>query len=188
MSLKLNLRKDELIAIAEEMGLTVPDKAKVVDLKALIESSDVYRDDIELVHNLIDTILEEKREKSERDKREYEIEKIKLAQLEKQLEIENARKNLVNTSQATEIVEPGSLTDNLESLIKSVKTLSIPVPVRSESFKLFFHSLEKAFQNKSVPNELKAEILLNILGERVNNLLAYVSQEDLCDYENIKQC
>ncbi|GBN77428.1 hypothetical protein AVEN_215952-1 [Araneus ventricosus] len=187
MSLKLNLRKDELIAIAEEMGLTVPDKAKVVDLKALIESSDVYRDDIELVRNLIDNILEEKREKSERDRREYEIEKIKLAQLEKQLEIENARKNLVNTSQATEIVEPGSLTDNLESLIKSVKTLTIPVPVRSESFNLFFHSLEKAFQNKSVPNELKAEILLNILGERVNNFLAYVSQEDLCDYEKIKQ-
>ncbi|GBM07056.1 hypothetical protein AVEN_271808-1, partial [Araneus ventricosus] len=52
---------------------------------------------------------------------------------------------------------------------------------------LFFHSLEKAFQNKSVPNELKAEILLNILGEKVNNLLAYVSREDLCDYEKIKE-
>ncbi|GBN94725.1 hypothetical protein AVEN_261373-1, partial [Araneus ventricosus] len=127
MSVKLNLKKDELIAIAEEMGLTVPDKAKVVDLKALIESSDVYRDDIELVRNLIDNILEEKREKlerekleSERDKREceLELEKIRLAQFEKQLEIENATRDLANTSQATEIVEPGSLTDNLESLIK----------------------------------------------------------------------
>ncbi|GBM76027.1 hypothetical protein AVEN_47005-1, partial [Araneus ventricosus] len=187
MSVKLNLRKDELIAIAEEMGLMVPDKAKVVDLKALIESSDVYKDDIELVRNLVDGILEEKREKSEREKREYEIEKIKLAQLEKQLEIANARENLASISQTTEIREPGSLTNNLESLIKSVKTLTIPVPVRSESFNLFFHSLEKAFQNKSVPNELKAEILLNILGEKVNNLLAYVSREDLCDYEKIKE-
>ncbi|GBO21357.1 hypothetical protein AVEN_263251-1 [Araneus ventricosus] len=195
MSLKLNLRKDELVAIAEEMGLMVPDKAKVVDLKALIESSDVYRDDIELVRNLIDNILEEKREKlerdkqreeleSERDKRENEIEKIKL---EKQLEIENARKNLADTSQANEIGEPGSLNDNLEILIKSIKTLTIPLSVRSESFNLLFHSLEKAFQNKSVTNELKAEILLNILGEKVNDLLAYVSQEDLCDYEKIKQ-
>ncbi|GBN18915.1 hypothetical protein AVEN_103327-1 [Araneus ventricosus] len=142
MSVKLNLNKDELIAIAEEMGLTVPDKAKLVDLNSLIESSDVYRDDIELVRNLIDNILEEKREKSERDRREYEMEKIKLAQLEKQLEIENARKNLVNTSKATEIGEPGSLNDNLESLIKGVKTLTIPVPVKSESFNLFFHSPE----------------------------------------------
>ncbi|GBN73037.1 hypothetical protein AVEN_264720-1 [Araneus ventricosus] len=112
---------------------------------------------------------------------------MRLAQFEKQLEIANATRDLANTSQATEIVDPGSLTDNLESLIKSVKTLTIPVPVRSESFNLFFHSLEKAFQNKSVPNELKAEILSNILGEKANNLLAYVSQEDLCDYEKIKQ-
>ncbi|GBM05447.1 hypothetical protein AVEN_94748-1 [Araneus ventricosus] len=204
MSVKLNLRKDELIAIAEEMGLMVPAKAKVVDLKALIESSDVYRDDIEFVRNLIGNILEEKKERlegfekeklerekleSERNKREceLELEKIRLAQFEKQLEIANATRDKANTSQATEIVEPGSLIDNLESLIKSVKTLTIPVPVRSESFNLFFHSLEKAFQNKSVPNELKAEILLNILGEKVDNLLAYVSQEDLCDYEKIKQ-
>ncbi|GBN67718.1 hypothetical protein AVEN_88180-1, partial [Araneus ventricosus] len=128
--------KDELIAIAEEMGLTVPDKAKVVDLKALIESSDVYRDDIELVRNLIDTILEEKREKSERDRREceLELEKIRLDQFQKQLEIANATRDLANTSRATEIVEPGSLTDNLESLIKSVKTLTIPVPVRMIHF------------------------------------------------------
>ncbi|GBL74622.1 hypothetical protein AVEN_261756-1 [Araneus ventricosus] len=92
------------------MGLTVPDKAKVVDLKALIESSDVYRDDIEFVRNLIDNILEEKRERletlerekleSERDKREcgLEWEKIRLAQFEKQLEIANATRDLANTS------------------------------------------------------------------------------------------
>ncbi|GBM74710.1 hypothetical protein AVEN_274846-1 [Araneus ventricosus] len=96
------------------MGLTVPDKAKVVDLKDLIESSDVYRDDIELVRNLIDNILEEKMEKSKKDKRECEIEleKIRLAQIEKNLEITNATRDLANASQATEIVEPGSLTDN----------------------------------------------------------------------------
>ncbi|GFT00250.1 integrase catalytic domain-containing protein [Trichonephila clavipes] len=46
---------------------------------------------------------------------------------------------------------------------------------------------EKAFQIKSVPDELKAEILLNILGERVNNLLTYVSQEDLSNYVKIKE-
>ncbi|GFX97431.1 integrase catalytic domain-containing protein [Trichonephila clavipes] len=46
---------------------------------------------------------------------------------------------------------------------------------------------EKAFQIKSVPDELKAEILLNILRERVNNLLTYVSQEDLSNYVKIKE-
>ncbi|GBN08066.1 hypothetical protein AVEN_244472-1 [Araneus ventricosus] len=108
----------------------VPDKAKVVDLRTLIESSEVYSDDIELVRNLIDNILEEKREKleSERDRREceLELEKIRLAQFEKQLEIGNATRDLANTSQATEIMEPGSLTDNLEGLIKNVKTPNNP--------------------------------------------------------------
>ncbi|GBN29838.1 hypothetical protein AVEN_13767-1 [Araneus ventricosus] len=137
--------------------------------------SDVYKDDIEFVRNLIDNILEEKKERLEG------FEKEKLEKLERK------NWNRKGTSEsATEIVEPDSLIDNLESLIKSVKTLTIPVPVRSESFNLFFYSLEKAFQNKSVLNELKAEILLNILGEKVN-LLAYVSQEDLYDYEKIKQ-
>ncbi|GFT06214.1 integrase catalytic domain-containing protein [Trichonephila clavipes] len=50
-----------------------------------------------------------------------------------------------------------------------------------------FSCNEKAFQIKSVPDELKAEILLNILGERVNNLLTYVSQEDLSNYVKIKE-
>ncbi|GFW32852.1 RILP-like protein homolog [Trichonephila clavipes] len=46
---------------------------------------------------------------------------------------------------------------------------------------------EKAFQIKSVPDVVKAEILLNILGERMNNLLTYVSQEDLSNYVKIKE-
>ncbi|GBN38568.1 hypothetical protein AVEN_132321-1 [Araneus ventricosus] len=77
-------------------------------------------------------------------------------------------------------------TDNLGSLIRSVKTIKIPIPVRSKSFNQFFHPSEKSFQNKHVPNELKSKILLNIFGEKINNLLVYVSQEVLRDYEKIK--
>ncbi|GFY16364.1 integrase catalytic domain-containing protein [Trichonephila clavipes] len=88
---KLNLKKDELISVAVEMGLEIPSKAKIIDLKKLIESSAVYKNDIEFVRSLVENALEKK----------------------------------------------------------------------------------KAFQIKSVPDELKAEILLNILGERVNNLLTY---------------
>ncbi|GFW63257.1 integrase catalytic domain-containing protein [Trichonephila clavipes] len=105
MALKLNLKKDELISIAVEMGLEIPSKAKIIDLKKLIESSAVYKNDIEFVRSLVENALKKK----------------------------------------------------------------------------------KAFQIKSVPDELKAEILLNILGERVNNLLTYVSQEDLSNYVKIKE-
>ncbi|GFV99126.1 integrase catalytic domain-containing protein [Trichonephila clavipes] len=155
MALKLNLKKDELISVAVEMGLEIPSKAKIIDLKKLIESSAVYKNDIEFI--------------------------------EKQLELAKVRKESEKNSQSLESGEPSSITDKLESLVKSIKTLTIQVPVRSESFNLFFHSLEKAFQIKSVPDELKAEILLNILGERVNNLLTYVSQEDLSNYVKIKE-
>ncbi|GFT98730.1 DUF1758 domain-containing protein [Trichonephila clavipes] len=198
MALKLNLKKDQLISVAVEMGLEIPSKAKIIDLKKLIESSAVYKNDIEFVRSLVENALEKNKQEAEAEKNkreagkymreaEIQLEKIKLSQIEKQLELEKVRKESEKNSQSLESGEPSSITDKLESLVKSIKTLTIQVPVRSESFNLFFHSLEKAFQIKSVPDELKAEILLNILGERVNNLLTYVSQEDLSNYVKIKE-
>ncbi|GFW59516.1 integrase catalytic domain-containing protein [Trichonephila clavipes] len=189
MALKLNLKKDELISVAVEMSLEIPSKAKIIDLKKLIESSAVYKNDIEFVRSLVENALEKSKQEAEKNEREAEIqlEKIKLSQIEKQLELAKVRKESEKNSQSLESGEPSFITDKLESLVKSIKTLTIQVPVRSESFNLFFHSLEKAFQIKSVPDELKAEILLNILGERVNNLLTYVSQEDLSNYVKIKE-
>ncbi|GFX04651.1 integrase catalytic domain-containing protein [Trichonephila clavipes] len=189
MALKLNLNKDELISFAVEMGLVIPSDAKIIDLKKLIESSAVYKNDIEFVRSLVENALEKSKQEAEKNEREAEIqlEKIKLSQIEKQLELAKVRKESEKNPQTLERGEPRSITDKLEGLVKSIKTLTIQAPVRSESFNLFFHSLEKAFQIKSVPDELKAEILLNILGERVNNLLTYVSQEDLSNYVKIKE-
>ncbi|GFV15966.1 DUF1758 domain-containing protein [Trichonephila clavipes] len=198
MALKLNLKKDELISVAVEMGLEIPSKGKIIDLKNLVESSAVYKNDIEFVRSLVENALEKSKQEAEiqlekikisqiEREAEIQLEKIKLSQIEKQLELEKVRKESEKNSQPLESGEPSSITDKLESLVKSIKTLTIQVPVRSESFNLFFHFLEKAFQIKSVPDELKAEILLNILGERVNNLLTYVSQEDLSNYVKIKE-
>ncbi|GFW46993.1 integrase catalytic domain-containing protein [Trichonephila clavipes] len=149
----------------------------------------VYKNDIEFVRSLVENPLEKSKQEAEKNEREAEIqlEKIKLSQIEKQLELAKVRKESEKNSQSLESGEPSSITDKLESLVKSIKTLTIQVPVRSESFNLFFHSLEKAFQIKSMPDELKAKILLNILGERVNNLLTYVSQQDLSNYVKIKE-
>ncbi|GFW00041.1 DUF1758 domain-containing protein [Trichonephila clavipes] len=58
MALKLNLKKDELISVAVEMGLEIPSKAKIIDLKKLIESSAVYKNDIEFVRSLVENALE----------------------------------------------------------------------------------------------------------------------------------
>ncbi|GFV12295.1 integrase catalytic domain-containing protein [Trichonephila clavipes] len=60
MALKLNLKKDELISFAVEMGLEIPSGAKIIDLKKFIESSAVYKNDIEFVRSLVENALEER--------------------------------------------------------------------------------------------------------------------------------
>ncbi|GFS56408.1 integrase catalytic domain-containing protein [Trichonephila clavipes] len=141
MALKLNLKKDELISVAVEMGLEIPSKAKIIDLKKLIESSAVYKNDIEFVRSLLENALEKSKQEAEDEKNkreadkykreaEIQLEKIKLSQIEKQLELEKVRKESEKNSQSLESGEPSSITDKLESLVKSIKTLTIQVPVR----------------------------------------------------------
>ncbi|GFR30741.1 uncharacterized protein TNCT_288391 [Trichonephila clavata] len=90
MAFKLNYKKTEFIRLAEEMGLEIPVKAKVIQLKNLIESSNLYRDDIDFVRELMSNI-QEKRD-------EIELQKLKLSQFEKELELINAKKGLADIS------------------------------------------------------------------------------------------
>ncbi|GFV99672.1 DUF1758 domain-containing protein [Trichonephila clavipes] len=181
------LRKDELKIVAEEFNLTVPEGAKIADLKSLIVNSDVYKTDTELVQSAIDYALAEIKNMRLDSETKLEFERIKLAQLQKQLELANIQKNLIENS---DIRNPSVFETanniNVETLLKSVKTLTIPVPSRVESYNLFFQSLEKAFKIKEVPEQFKGEILLNILGEKVNNLLVHVSEEELNNYSKLK--
>ncbi|GFY10521.1 uncharacterized protein TNCV_2565491 [Trichonephila clavipes] len=181
------LRKDEIKIVAEELNLTVPEAAKIADLKNLIVNSDVYKNDKELVQSANDYALVEIKNKRLDSEIKLEFERIKLAQLQKQLELANIQKNLPQNS---DIRNPSVFetadNNNVETLLKSVKTLTIPVLSRVESYNLFFQSLEKAFKIKEVPEQFKCEILLNILGERVNNLLVHVSEEELNNYSKLK--
>ncbi|GFX69298.1 DUF1758 domain-containing protein [Trichonephila clavipes] len=172
------LKKDELKIVAEELNLTVPEGAKIAGLKSLIINSDVYKNEKELVQSAIDYALAEIKNKRLDSETKLEFERIKLAQLQNQLELANIQKNLIQNSDIrNQSVLETAANINVETLLKSVKTLTIPVPSRVKSYNLFFQSLEKAFKIKEVPEQFKGEILLNILGERVNNLLVHVSEE-----------
>ncbi|GFV58635.1 retrovirus-related Pol polyprotein from transposon opus [Trichonephila clavipes] len=83
-------------------------------------------------------------------------------------------------------VEEKQFETNIENVIKSIKTLSLPVPTRSEKFNLFFQSLERAFLTKKINDEYKSEILINLLGEKAHNVLLYIKEEELNDYEKLK--
>ncbi|GFX27298.1 uncharacterized protein TNCV_3341101 [Trichonephila clavipes] len=50
----------------------------------------------------------------------------------------------------------------------------------------FLLSLERAFAAKSVTDKFKPEILLNLLGEKAANIIIYLNDEDLKNYDKIK--
>ncbi|GFW70902.1 uncharacterized protein TNCV_2864971 [Trichonephila clavipes] len=177
------LRKDKLKIAADELNLSVPEGAKIAGLKSLIVNSDVYKKDKELVQSAIDYALAEIKDKRLDSETKLEFERIKLVQLQKQLELANIQNLPQNSDIRNQSVFETAANINVETLLKSVKTLTIPVPSRVELYNLFFQSLEKAFKIKKVPEQFKGEILLNILGERVNNLLVHVSEEELNNYK-----
>ncbi|GFT23326.1 transposon Ty3-G Gag-Pol polyprotein [Trichonephila clavipes] len=47
-------------------------------------------------------------------------------------------------------------------------------------------SRERSFKTKNVPDEFKGEILLNLLGEKAENILVYVKDEEISDYNKLK--
>ncbi|GFW22098.1 uncharacterized protein TNCV_1632291 [Trichonephila clavipes] len=79
-------KKDELKSIADELKLVVPDNAKVLDLRELIQESEIYKNDKETYQAIVDCVLEEindRRNEDENRRNEnenrLEIEKIKLS-------------------------------------------------------------------------------------------------------------
>ncbi|GFW72267.1 DUF1758 domain-containing protein [Trichonephila clavipes] len=192
MSTIKSLKKDELLLVAEELGLDIRQNPKIIVLKNLIQCSEIFETDKEFLQSVINGVLAEKAAKIEQEKfkleseqAKIEFEKFKLEQLKKELELTNAECKLSPAQEKSEHFE--SVPSDIENLIKSIKTLTIPVPSNTEAYNLFFQSLEKAFKTKNVENKFKAEILLNMLGEKVENLTIYVKQEELGDYEKIKQ-
>ncbi|GFU89114.1 DUF1758 domain-containing protein [Trichonephila clavipes] len=109
--------------------------------------------------------------------------KLQLAKLEKEIEL-HAKNKALSLNPAAK-VEEKQFETNIENMIKSIKTLSLPVPTRSENFNLFFQSLERAFLTKKINDEYKSEILINLLGERVHNVLLYIKEAQFNDYEKL---
>ncbi|GFU33051.1 transposon Tf2-6 polyprotein [Trichonephila clavipes] len=121
----------------------------------------------------------------ELDEQKIELAKLQLAKLEKEIELQLAKNKALSLNPAAK-VEEKQFETNIENMIKSIKTLSLPVPTRSENFNLFFQSLERAFLTKKINDEYKSEILINLLDERAHNVLLYIKEEELNDYEKLK--
>ncbi|GFW06509.1 uncharacterized protein TNCV_2188421 [Trichonephila clavipes] len=85
MSKVVKLKRDELKIVAEEIGLTVPRDAKMVDLKWLIEESDVFKKDYEFLKTVIEQVLEEIKTQKSKQNSQIELERFKLERVEAEL-------------------------------------------------------------------------------------------------------
>ncbi|GFS87316.1 hypothetical protein TNCV_1834381, partial [Trichonephila clavipes] len=88
-------KKDELRGIAEELKLFVSDNVKVLDIRGLIQESEIYQNEKETYQAIVDCVLEEINDRRNEDENKRkrknenipEIEKINQSRLEKELEI-----------------------------------------------------------------------------------------------------
>ncbi|GFU32542.1 integrase catalytic domain-containing protein [Trichonephila clavipes] len=182
-----NALKEDLIKVVEDLHCTVESTDTIAKLKTKIENSSTFESDPDFVKTLIKNCIDERVSRNERDleKQKIELAKLQLAQLEKEIELQTAKNEALSLNPAAK-VEEKQFETNIENMIKSIKTLSLPVPTRSENFNLFFQSLERAFLTKKINDEYKSEILINLLGERAHNVLLYIKEEELNDYEKLK--
>ncbi|GFX26131.1 CCHC-type domain-containing protein [Trichonephila clavipes] len=162
-----NAFKEDLIRVVEDLDGTVESTDTIAKLKTKIEKSSTFESDADFVKTLIKNCIDERVSRSEREatleKQKIELAKLQLAQLEKEVELQMAKNKALSLNPAAKVET------NIENMIKSIKTLSLPVPTRSENFNLFFQSLERAFLTKKINDEYKSEILINLPGERAHN-------------------
>ncbi|GFX79004.1 transposon Tf2-6 polyprotein [Trichonephila clavipes] len=184
-----NALKEDLIRVVEDLDGTVESTDTIAKLKTKIEETSTFESDPDFVKTLIQNCIDERVSRNEREatleKQKIELAKLQLAQLEKEVELQTAKNEALSLNPAVK-VEEKQFETNIENMIKSIKTLSLPVPTRSENFNLFFQSLERAFLTKKINDEYKSEILINLLGERAHNFLLYIKKEELNDYEKLK--
>ncbi|GFY34345.1 CCHC-type domain-containing protein [Trichonephila clavipes] len=184
-----NAPKEDLIRVVEDLDGTVESTDSIAILKTKIENSSTFESDPDFVKTLIQNCIDERVSRNEREvtleKQKIELAKLQLAQLEKEVELQRAKNKALSLNPAAK-VEDKQFETNIENMIKSIRTLSLPVPTRSENFNLFFQSLERAFLTKKINDEYKSEILINLLGERAHNVLLYIKEEELNDYEKLK--
>ncbi|GFW01242.1 DUF1758 domain-containing protein [Trichonephila clavipes] len=171
-------KKEDLRRIASELELCVSDKLTVLDFMDLIKNCDRYKNDPDSVHELANLIIEERKYD---ESQQLELEKIRE---KSKLDLEIARIRTNDKDNNTEVNCNDSF--SVDSLIKSIRTLTVKIPDKPEGWSFFFLSLERAFVAKSVTDKFKPEILLNLLGEKAANIIIYLNDEDLKNYDKIK--
>ncbi|GFU72463.1 retrovirus-related Pol polyprotein from transposon opus [Trichonephila clavipes] len=179
MAFLIRSKKIDLIQLARDLDESPePSMSKIV-LRNLIISSKYYKE--EEAKELLEVIAAERLETEQQQKLEQQ-EQLSIEKL--CLEMELSR--IANQS-ATQNNGQTSRVKSLDEIVKMVRLLTVKVPNKSDGWEYFFSSLEKAFASEMVSDELKPKVLLCMLGDKVSNLLVNLGEEELKDYESLKQ-
>ncbi|GFT29339.1 DUF1758 domain-containing protein [Trichonephila clavipes] len=170
-------KKEDLRRIASELELCVSDKLTVLDFMDLIKNCDRYKNDPDSVHELANLIIEERKYD---ESQQLELEKIRE---KSKLDLEIARIRANDKDNNTEVNCNDSF--SVDSLIKSIRTLTVKIPDKPEGWSFFF-IIRTCICSQSVTDKFKPEILLNLLGEKAANINIYLKDEDLKNYDKIK--
>ncbi|GFX91057.1 DUF1758 domain-containing protein [Trichonephila clavipes] len=122
-----NALKEDLIRVVEDLDGTVESTDTIAKLKTKIEKSSTFESDPDFVKTLIKNCIDERVSRNERDleKQKIELAKLQLAQLEKEVELQTAKNEALSLNPAAK-VEEKQFETNIENMIKSIKTLSLP--------------------------------------------------------------
>ncbi|GFY68235.1 hypothetical protein TNIN_496911 [Trichonephila inaurata madagascariensis] len=122
-----NCRKEDLRIVALELGETVAEKVTLVELTEIIKENKYCKENVELVKELIQHTIED-RKKAEEDRKKEAENRLR----EKELELEIARLHVgVNSDNE----RTGEVCNSLDALVKSVRILTVKVPNRPEERK-----------------------------------------------------
>ncbi|GFX52075.1 transposon Tf2-6 polyprotein [Trichonephila clavipes] len=153
-----NALKEDLKRVVENLDGTVESTDTIVKLKTKIENSSTFESDPDFVKTLIQNCIDERVSQNEREvTSEQKIELAKLQLAKLEKEIElQLAKNKALSLNPAAKVEEKQFETNIENMIKKIN------------------------------DEYKSEILINLLGERAHNVLLYIKEEELNDYEKLK--
>ncbi|GFT28546.1 DUF1758 domain-containing protein [Trichonephila clavipes] len=125
-----NALKEGLIRVVEDLDGTVESTDTIAKLKTKIEKSSTFESDADFVKTLIKNCIDERVTRNEREatleKQKIELAKLQLAQLEKEVELQTAKIKALSLNPAAK-VEEKQFETNIENMIKSIKTLSLPL-------------------------------------------------------------
>ncbi|GFX46796.1 retrovirus-related Pol polyprotein from transposon opus [Trichonephila clavipes] len=150
--------------------------------KCPIEVSDEWSRDLKSVQVQKQRACRAERLETEQRQKLEQQEQLSIEKLRLEMELSRIANQSANQNNAQT-----SRVKSLDEIVKMVRLLTVKVPNKSDGWEYFFSSLEKAFASEMVSDELKPKVLLCMLGDKVSNLLVNLGEEELKDYESLKQ-